>query len=419
MKFLIKIILFGLFFSLSVFSLVAFGDKQKIPSAVARAAQATVKIKTVYPNGEVGHGTGFIVKSKTGRVFIVTDFHVAQEFSKGQVKVEAFSPLKLTGVMDFSLLTDLFLFEVADYKGPTLPLAAFNAAKDTEAYLLGFPLSFSGNFKQLKIKGLGSLSKTTLSGFSYFSHIKGSSGGPLLNKEGAVIGVTHGEEEYLVYFMESHFVESLLKKTENQKSKANLIDRFEEEVNSLLVSAKAGDSEAQDSLSTVTHEQRRPFLMHIDSKLLDDVGEGGKWSVEAYKNKHTRTLYTFGRFFFLKGDYETARQIWELAANQGHPLAPFKLSSIYMNGQNGPADFEKGLFWLKKAVEREDPVAVSSLAVMHINGTGGLTKDVEKGRKMLSELAEEGFTDAMEALKKLNLTSLKKEDSEGCPSSLE
>ena len=94
----------------------------------------------------------------------------------------------------------------------------------------------------------------------------------------------------------------------------------------------------------------------------------------------------------------------------------FNLGPMYMQGQGGPQDFKKGLFWLKKAVERKNPGAIISLAVLHIQGAG-VAKDIKKGQAILSELVEDGFSFALEVLKQFNLSPLKKENNTSCPDS--
>ena len=181
---------------------------------------------------------------------------------------------------------------------------------------------------------------------------------------------------------------------------------FKDEVGSLAASARAGDPEAQHRLSHI----------YIDPELLNNTDKADKWNDAAVKSGNTRTLYTFGKTFFLFKNYEKARLIWELAAEGGHPGAMFNLGPMYMQGQGGSQDFKKGFFWLKKAAERQNPGAIISLAVLYIQGTG-VAKDIKKGKALLSELAEDGFLFALEVLKGFNLSSLKKENNTSCPDS--
>ena len=316
--------------------------------------------------------------------------------------------MQIVGVANFSFFTDLALLEVADYKGPVLQLSDFEEVKNETSYLMGFPRSFSDKFKQIKITGLVSDSKTALSGFSYFSNIKGVSGGPLLNREGAVIGVAQGENsDHMVYCTKSHFLQELLTKTESQKSKLDRIARFKEEAISLSASVKTGDPEAQHRLG----------IMYIDPEILNDPENGSKWMERAMQNGNTRVLYSAGKASFLEKNYERAFRIWEIAAGLGHPVAMLNLGFLYIKGQGVSKHFEKGTTWLKKAKERKNPEAISTLAAMYITGNG-VNQNIEKGRTLLNELAEEGFAPALEVLKYFKFSSPTETDKGKCYTSI-
>ena len=85
MKRFIKISILWFVFFYLLFPAASFSSQQP-PFSIDKAAQAIVKVRTTFPDGKDAHGTGFFVKNKEGKVFIVTDFHVGQKFLLGKTR---------------------------------------------------------------------------------------------------------------------------------------------------------------------------------------------------------------------------------------------------------------------------------------------------------------------------------------------
>ena len=392
-----------------------------IPSAVSEAAQAVVKVTAYSPKGKSVHGTGFAVTNKTGQVFVVTNFDLIHSHSldtthmqlrENSVEVEALSGqiLKIKGLTDFSLFSNSVLIEVTGYKGPALKLSHFNEAEDKVAYLMEFPWDTPDQLKQMKIVGLVPAGQTTLSGFSYSTvNREGNGGGPLFNRNGAVIGAAQNRRfDYMPYFTKSGFLKALLEKTERQQSEFDLMDQFKKEMDSLTAFSTAGDSEAHFRLINIRmNAQNNPEEIPSDPEIIDI----GNWKRKAIRTGDMRSIYAIGFIFQTRISVTKSWPIFKFAARNGHPGAMYQIGLNYLLEKE---DEEQANFWLKKAAEKGCPDAKFLLAWEFYNhdDPDKTTEDSKKSLPFLTELVEEEFPTALNFLKNTNTgschTSLRK-----------
>lgn len=85
---------------------------------------------------------------------------------------------------------------------------------------------------------------------------------------------------------------------------------------------------------------------------------------------------------------------WRKAAEQGHDVSQANLGSLYMEGRGVDKDDDQAAAWWRKAAAQGNEKAQSDLEVLHIIQQGDIAGAVE----WLREAAEEGDTDAKEAL---------------------
>ena len=145
-----------------------------------RAAVATVLTAN-------GTGSGFFV---SGDGYLITNYHVVRD-SKF-VKIKLATGRELAGeVLKVDQERDVALVKTEPVVFPALPIRAGEANVGEEVYVLGSPLgeSFSGSLTRGVLSGHRLLGERRYIQ-SDASVLPGSSGGPLLDNRGAVIGMT-------------------------------------------------------------------------------------------------------------------------------------------------------------------------------------------------------------------------------------
>jgi clan AA aspartic protease (TIGR02281 family) len=78
-----------------------------------------------------------------------------------------------------------------------------------------------------------------------------------------------------------------------------------------------------------------------------------------------------------RGDYPSARQIFQFLAERGNVTAQFDLAVMNANGQGAPANMQEALKWYRAAAEQGDAESFANLATMFENG-GGVPLDYVK-----------------------------------------
>jgi len=78
----------------------------------------------------------------------------------------------------------------------------------------------------------------------------------------------------------------------------------------------------------------------------------------------------------------TLADAYRKAAERGDARAQSSLGSMYMDGRGVAKDYAQALFWLRKAAEQGDTGAYARLGVMYANGWG-VAKDCTQARVWL------------------------------------
>lgn len=161
----------------------------------------------------IGRGSGFVVQDTQ----IVSNFHVVEDAAKVDAKLVGKDTLfNIKGIIAIDRENDLVLLDVPDdFEAPPLELADSDIVQISDpVYAVGNPQGFLE----------GTVSQGIISGFrelrSGDKHIqmtapisRGSSGGPVLNNEGAVVGISVGsliEGQLLNFAIPSNCLETLL-----------------------------------------------------------------------------------------------------------------------------------------------------------------------------------------------------------------
>ena len=190
------------------------------PEQIAkRALASTVLIVMEDANGKpLSSGSGFFI----GRGLIATNFHVVEKGTRGtfkQVGKDKWYNIKDTIKMDKQ--RDLVILNVSDIGTPALPLGNSDKVQIGQSvYAVGNPIGFlDGTFAPGFV--------SSIRGKEPNRHIqitapisKGSSGGPLLNDKGQVIGIVVGaieDGQNLNFAIPSNYLSELLDNVKEQR----------------------------------------------------------------------------------------------------------------------------------------------------------------------------------------------------------
>ena len=170
------------------FFIIAAASAQNNEQLAEKALAATVYLEMADKDGNtLGFGSGFFV----GQSQIATNFHIVEGAAKGTAKL-AGSPTKYTvdGISATDEKNDLAILKITGVEGEPLPLGDSDTVKTDETfYVAGNPKGLEGKFSNDTINNLheGDAKKR----FQMTALISpGSSGGPVLNGNGEVIGIS-------------------------------------------------------------------------------------------------------------------------------------------------------------------------------------------------------------------------------------
>jgi tetratricopeptide (TPR) repeat protein len=178
----------GLFFSLSGFSPRAHGQED-LPALIKKVEPSIVVIFTYNQEGKIlGQGTGFFIDKK-GQV--VTNYHVLKEGSRSEINTSDGQSYPVKAVIAEDSEGDLIrvLVETPGEKITPLPLSPGLPQVGEKIFIMGTPLGLEKTVSDgivsaiREIPGFGKIIQVTA------PISPGSSGSPVLNMKGEVIGV--------------------------------------------------------------------------------------------------------------------------------------------------------------------------------------------------------------------------------------
>lgn len=200
---------------------VIAGQATKTPQQIAKEAFGSVVLLVMRDETgkEVSQGSGFFVKEGV----IATNFHVIDGAKSGYAKLVGKDGLmEIQGVAAYDASKDLALLAVGS-TAPVMQLAPLDSISVADAaYAVGNPKGLEGTFSE----GLVSAIRKDQSGtvIQISTPISpGSSGGPILNNKGEVIGVaTAGitDGQNLNFAMPALYVQRLIEEATNPVSLA-------------------------------------------------------------------------------------------------------------------------------------------------------------------------------------------------------
>ena len=175
-------------FIVLLFCLTNSTPAQTVPEIAEKALAATVYLEMQDSTGKIlGFGSGFFVREN----LIATNYHVINRAMSGTAKlVDKSITYTIEGVAAIDKTNDLAVLKVTASAIKPLPLGDSDTVRIGEAvYVAGNPKGLEGTFSNGIISGLrGNSTKERLQMTAPIS--PGSSGGPVLNSKGEVIGVS-------------------------------------------------------------------------------------------------------------------------------------------------------------------------------------------------------------------------------------
>jgi S1-C subfamily serine protease/tetratricopeptide (TPR) repeat protein len=162
--------------------------KAQVARAIAHKTFPSVVLLTMESaNGEDRYlGSGFFVREG----IVATNFHVVKGSAKGSARVVGMkTEYPIAGIVGIDRERDLVLLSVPGAKAPSLPLGdSSQLAVGDEVYVVGNPKGLEGTFSQGIVSAIRQAGSRTL--IQVTAPISpGSSGGPVLNSRGDVIGI--------------------------------------------------------------------------------------------------------------------------------------------------------------------------------------------------------------------------------------
>lgn len=185
--------LFGLIWAI----LAAAGSASAVPSPeplplpdlAARVEPSVVEVLgKIEGSGDSSYGTGFILHEPS---LVVTNAHVVRGVSEPLVRTKEGALLASVKVLETDEKADLALLRVTGLRGQPLPLAPGGPpAVGTAVFAVGHPRGYEFTFSEGIVSAVRSLDPQGVELIQTTAPISpGSSGGPLLNAQGQVVGV--------------------------------------------------------------------------------------------------------------------------------------------------------------------------------------------------------------------------------------
>lgn len=179
----------SIFVLLSLLFVSANAFSQKARDIAKNLFESTVLIAVEDNNRQpLAFGSGFIYSDG----IIITNYHVIQGAAAGYVKlVNKKQKFDIAGALHIDETNDIAVLSVPDLKGKKVSLSLEIPEIGEVVYAIGNPRGLEGTFSQGIVSGIRTLDESSLRKLIQITApiSPGSSGGPVVNEKGIVIGV--------------------------------------------------------------------------------------------------------------------------------------------------------------------------------------------------------------------------------------
>ena len=317
------------------------GNAQTAQEVARTALGSTVLVTVEDESGEpLRYGSGFLVHDGE----IVTNFHVVEGATGGYANlVGQTTKYDLQGVVAADRERDLIVLKIAASGAPVLRIGDSDIVQVGDpVYVVGNPLGWEGTFSQGVVSGVRQFDDQEL--FQITAPISpGSSGGPVLNVKGDVIGIAVSavqDGQNLNFAIPANYLATLLESSTSSESVA------------------MSQNDARDLLSRAAnyyHGDGVPRNYEEAARLFRLLADQGYAEAQEY----------LGRMYYrgtgVNTDYTEAARWYRLAAEQGRAEPQWWLGYMYDNGIGVPQDLEAAVQWYRMAAQHGDTEAQYSL----------------------------------------------------------
>lgn len=136
------------------------------------------------------------------------------------------------------------------------------------------------------------------------------------------------------------------------------------------------------------------------------TGKGGKPNPEKYSYWLTKSaqmgypiaIRQLGEKYYFEGNYESAFQFTQMAADMHYDSASYLLAKMYLDGNGVAVNESRGIEYLQNAANNRFPSAQSLLGSILLTGDYGMTRNVAEGLQYSESAALSGSVGAQIAL---------------------
>lgn len=351
------------------------------------ASPSIVRITIMDANNRVKRlGSGFFVGN--GRV-IVTNYHVIEAAAIIQAETIIGDVFQIRTVLGIDKARDLALLQ-SPQPGCPLALSAHISEIGEPVIALGNPKGFDRTLSQGVISGVRRKAGDVI--YQIDAAISGgSSGGPILDKHGQVIGVAtffHRDGQNLNFAYSSEYVRDLLASSGSVATAKATEEGVSVWIKPIIRAADRGDAEAQFHLGR----------MYVNGEgVPQNNSEAVKWLRRAAEQEHVNAQSHLG-WIYINGeiapqDYSESVKWYRRAAERGDAYSQSNLGFAYANGKGVPQDYIEAMKWTRRAAEQGYADAQYNLSLMYVNGKGA-SEDHAEAVKWARRAAQQGHTNA-------------------------